>query len=242
MLTIALKAYLAITATLAAEQCYQRLKTMINNKKQNPFILKCNGISFNMKLAPHLLVGGLSGQGKSKFVEYLFKDRKDIKNIYLLNAYKDDFKAVNCNRINDTNDILTLLTEHSEGIQGHSRSDNECRYIIIDEMLELAVREKKIMKEMVRALSCARHSNTFFICIAQQATKEEIPCKNLFNCRVSFSQIEYQSYQNVLGYSPEEKHLNQREYFYRTECKIGRGTVPKFDVSQCGTVPTDYEA
>ena len=164
------------------------LSELFQKDTNNPYTLYCDKVSFNMKVAPHLLVAGLSGQGKSCFVEYLFKDRVDIEDIYLVNAYSGDFKSLNCNRINDTTDILSLLTEASTALQEHPR------YIIVDELLELSIREPKIMKELTKALAVARHYNTFFVCIAQQATKEEIKCKSLFNCRVTFKQVEYSSY------------------------------------------------
>ena len=194
---------------------------IFHREKSDPCVLHCNGVSFNMKVSPHLLVAGLSGQGKSKFVEYLFKDRVDIEDIYLVNAYSGDFKSLNCNRINDTTDILSLLTEASTALQEHPR------YIIVDELLELSIREPKIMKELTKALAVARHYNTFFVCIAQQATKEEIKCKSLFNCRVTFKQVEYSSYQTILGYSPEDKQLSQREFYYLSDSETGRAKVPR---------------
>lgn len=120
-----------------------------------------------MKVAPHLLVAGLSGQGKSKFVEYLFKDRNDLlNNVYLVNAYRSDFKSLKCKRINNTTDIPSLLTE------AYTELQKQPRYIIIDELLELSIREPKLIKELTKALAVSRHFNTFFICIAQQATKD----------------------------------------------------------------------
>ena len=151
----------------------------------------------------------------------LSKSTNNIKDIYLVNAYSSDFKSLNCNRINDTTDILSLLTEASTALQEHPR------YIIVDELLELSIREPKIIKELTKALAVARHYNTFFVCIAQQATKEEIKCKSLFNCRVTFKQVEYSSYQTILGYSPEDKQLSQREFYYLSDSETGRAKVPR---------------
>lgn len=189
--------------------------------KPNPCVLQCDNVSFNMQIAPHLLVAGLSGQGKSCFVEYLFKGREDIKDIYLVNSFKGDFRGLDCKRIDDTQSILSLLTEATTELQEHPR------YIIVDELLELSVREPKIIKELTKALAVARHYNTFFVCIAQQATKEEIKCKSLFNCRVTFKQVEYSSYQTILGYSPEDKQLSQREFYYLSDSETGRAKVPR---------------
>ena len=190
-------------------------------RKLDSYTLECNGVTFNMKVAPHILVAGLSGQGKSFFVEYLFKGRDDLNNVYLVNTYRNDFKSLKCRRINNTTSTLKLLTEASTELQ------RQPRYVIIDELLELSIREPKLIKELTKALAVSRHFNTFFICIAQQATKEEIKCKSLFNCRVTFKQVEYSSYQTILGYSPEDKQLRQREFYYLSDCGIGRAKVPR---------------
>ena len=210
----------ATAISLIANELRKRIK-LPQIQRKSPYILRCKNVTFNMQIAPHLLVAGLSGQGKSMFVEYLFKDRKDIDNIYLVNAYRSDFKSLKCKRINNTIDILSLLTEAYTRLQKHPR------YIIVDELLELSIREPKIIKELTKALAVSRHFNTFFICIAQQATKEEIKCKSLFNCRVTFKQVEYSSYQTILGYSPEDRQLQAREFYYLSDCGIGRAKVPR---------------
>ena len=211
---------------LASKQLLATLSTLdiskiLCRRKLDSYTLECNGVTFNMQIAPHLLVAGLSGQGKSKFVECLFKDRKDLDNVYLVNAYRSDFKSLKCKRINNTTSTLKLLTEASTRLQKHPR------YIIVDELIEISVREPKLIKELTKALAVSRHFNTFFICIAQQATKEEIKCKSLFNCRVTFKQVEFSSYQTILGYSPEDRQLQAREFYYLSDCGIGRAKVPR---------------
>lgn len=217
LIDAALTFYSVTTVGLLAYKAIKNIKPV----KQSPYILSCKNITFDMTVAPHILVAGLSGQGKTKFVEYLFYQRIDIKELYLINAFKEDFKRIKCKRINNTTKILEVLR------MAYTHYTNYPKYIIVDELLELAVREPKIIKELTKALAVARHYNTYFVCIAQQATKEEVKCKSLFNCRVSFKQIEYSSYTTILGYSPEEKALNQREFYYLSDCGIGRGKVPK---------------
>lgn len=221
LIDYALILFSATAISLIANELRKRIK-LPQIQRKSPYILRCKNVTFNMQIAPHLLVAGLSGQGKSCFVEYLFKDREDLlNNVCLVNAYRSDFKSLKCKRINDTTDILSLLTKASMTLQKHPR------YIIVDELLELSIREPKLIKELTKALAVSRHYNTFFICIAQQATKEEIKCKSLFNCRITFKQIEYSSYQTILGYSPEDKQLNQREFYYLSDCGIGRAKVPR---------------
>ena len=220
LIDYALILFSATAISLIANELKKRIK-LPQIQRKSPYILRCKNVTFNMQIAPHLLVAGLSGQGKSMFVEYLFKDRKDIDNVYLVNAYRSDFKSLKCKRINSTTNTLKLLTEVYTELQKHPR------YIIVDELLELSIREPKIIKELTKALAVSRHYNTFFICIAQQATKEEIKCKSLFNCRVTFKQVEYSSYQTILGYSPEDRQLQAREFYYLSDCGIGRAKVPR---------------
>ncbi len=61
----------------------------------------------NMKITPHLLVCGLSGQGKSKCIEYTIKN----KNAILLNAFEEDFRSVKCRRVFGNENILRYLTK-----------------------------------------------------------------------------------------------------------------------------------
>lgn len=220
LIDIALFLFSATAISLIANELRKRIK-LPQIQRKSPYILRCKNVTFNMQIAPHLLVAGLSGQGKSMFVEYLFKDRKDIDNVYLVNAYRSDFKSLKCKRINSTTNTLKLLTE------AYTRLQRYPRYIIVDELLELSIREPKIIKELTKALAVSRHFNTFFICIAQQATKEEIKCKSLFNCRVTFKQVEFSSYQTILGYSPEDRQLQAREFYYLSDCGIGRAKVPR---------------
>ena len=220
LIDIALFLFSATAISLIANELKKYIK-IPKIQRRSPYILRCKNVTFNMQIAPHLLVAGLSGQGKSMFVEYLFKDRKDIDNVYLVNAYRSDFKSLKCKRINSTTNTLKLLTEVYTELQKHPR------YIIVDELLELSIREPKVIKELTKALAVSRHYNTFFICIAQQATKEEIKCKSLFNCRVTFKQVEFSSYQTILGYSPEDRQLQAREFYYLSDCGIGRAKVPR---------------
>lgn len=221
LIDLALFLYSAIAVALAVNELKKHIK-LPKLQRKSPYILRCKNVTFNMQIAPHLLVAGLSGQGKSCFVEYLFKDREDLlNNVYLVNAYRSDFKSLKCKRINNTKGILTLLTDSARLLQKHPR------YIIIDELMEISIREPKLIKELTKALAVSRHYNTFFICIAQQATKEEIKCKSLFNCRVTFKQVEYSSYQTILGFSPEDRQLQAREFYYLSDCGIGRAKVPR---------------
>ena len=187
-------------------------------KIKSPYILYCGKIPFSMKLTPHILVSGLSGQGKSKFVESILMNREDIK-VTLLNVFRDDMRGIKGRRINSLNEIKsyleTLLNKPSDIPE----------YIVIDELLALSIADKSIIKQLTKILAVARHYNKFLICVSQSATKEEVGSKSLFNARVCFRMVDQSSYQTILGYSPENKQLKVREFYYLTN-EQGLGKVP----------------
>ena len=185
---------------------------------KDPYILRCGRVAFDMRLTSHILVSGLSGQGKTKFVESLLIGRDDI-DIVLLNVFKDDMRKVKARRINTLEDIKNFL----ESVLKPNRTIP--LYIVIDELLALSIQDKTIGKTITRLLAVARHYNVFLICISQSATKEEVGSKMLFNTRICFKQVESSQYQTVLGYTPEDKKLQQREYYY-ISTETGKGKVP----------------
>lgn len=191
---------------------------IVINPPKDPYILRCGKIAFDMRLAPHILVAGLSGQGKTKFVESLLTNRNNI-DIVLLNVLKEDMRGIKAKRINRLEDIKNFL----ESVLEQNRA--KPLYIIIDELLALSIQDKTISKTITKLLAVARHFNVFLICISQSATKEEIGSKMLFNSRVCFKQVESSQYQVVLGYTPENKQLNQREFYY-ISTETGKGKVP----------------
>ncbi|MBU3134611.1 hypothetical protein KPL40_19605 [Clostridium gasigenes] len=170
------------------------------NNKGNPIIA-------NMKKTPHIGVVGLSNSGKSKCVEIALQNLKDV-NIVLLNAFSEDFKYIKCLRIVAENEILIYL-----------KNLLECKiykdkplYIVIDE-LNILSNNKEINKIIGELLKVARHYNIYLICLAQDMLKETVKFKNLFNTRICFKAIEESSYRAFLGYSVEEKELEQREFY-----------------------------
>lgn len=187
---------------------------------KSPYILKSGNNYFDMRLTPHIIISGLSGQGKTKFCESLFINRSDI-DIVMLNCFPDDFTNVNGIRINNLKDIKDFLDHILE--EGKRK---KVMYIIIDELMSLAIRDKKIIDSIKRLLCVARHYNIFIVAISQSCNKEEVGSKNLFNCRVCFRQVEYSQYNVCLGYSPEDKELKQREYYYLNSKGVGKSKAP----------------
>ena len=203
---------------------YEVLRVGVSNlllfQPQSPYILRSGNNYFDMRLTPHLIISGLSGQGKTKFCESLFINRSDI-DIVMLNCFPDDFTHINGKRINDLKDIKDFLDHILE--EGKRRRP---LYIIIDELMSLAIRDKKIIDSIKRLLCVARHYNIFIVGISQSCNKEEVGSKNLFNSRVCFRQVEYSQYNVCLGYSPDNKDLKQREYYYLNSRGVGKSKCP----------------
>lgn len=155
---------------------------------------------------PHLLISGLSNQGKSKMIYYMLKNLGDMANILVLNGFKEDYKGF-------------TLVQGTKAIQRRIEAilkDKEIRikplYLILEEMQSIS-KDKKLQEQLKELLSMGRHYNIFVIGIIQNATKENCSFKDLFNCRCSFRQIDSSSYQVCLGTSVE-KGLEQREFYF----------------------------
>ena len=164
-------------------------------------VIKKKSIFVDMRVCPHLLVCGLSGSGKTKCVEYAIKDKR----VVILNAFKDDFKSVNCPKINGENNIINVLMNCCKQYQ------KTPLYIVIDELLVLC-NNKKINKCILDILAIARHYNVYLIGIAQRGLSVDMSFKNLFNARICFRQVEETSYRAILGYSIDNPNLQKREF------------------------------
>ena len=155
---------------------------------------------------PHLLISGLSNQGKSKMIYYMLKNLGDRANILVLNGFKEDYRGF-------------TLVQGTKAIQRRIEAilkDKEIRikplYLVLEEMQSIS-KDKKLQEQLKELLSMGRHYNIYCIGIIQNATKENCSFKDLFNCRCSFRQIDSSSYQVCLGTSVE-KSLEQREFYF----------------------------
>ena len=155
---------------------------------------------------PHLLISGLSNQGKSKMIYYMLKNLGDRANILVLNGFKEDYRGF-------------TLVQGTKAIQRRIEAilkDKEIRikplYLVLEEMQSIS-KDKKLQEQLKELLSMGRHYNIYCIGIIQNATKENCSFKDLFNCRCSFRQIDSSSYQVCLGTSVE-KGLEQREFYF----------------------------
>ena len=178
----------------------------------DPFSYEMTPIIADMYKNPHMLVSGLSQQGKTSMVEYAIRGRQSI----ILNAMPDNFQSIEpIERITEYDEMIYILGELIK-----SRKLKEPLYVVIDEMLQLVIDGKKQVTELItKLLAKAAHNNIFVIGITQSAEKEVVKCKHLFNTRVCFRVVDDSSYKVVLGYSPDEQILLPRHFYYVTDRK-----------------------
>ncbi len=162
-----------------------------------------------------MLVAGLKGQGKTRFVEGLLQN---LPNVILMNCFEDDFTTIDAPRITDEEEILQFLQRLIK-----EKPKKEC-VIVIDELLMLCD-NKEINKAIRKVLAICRHFEWIIIGITQRAEKTELPFKNLFLYRICFKMIEESAYRTVLGFSRDaviDRPLYKREFIYATE-SVGIG-------------------
>ena len=174
-------------------------------------------ITVNMRETPHLLITGLSGQGKTYMAKTIIKNLEGLADVILINAFKSDFKDFKGRLILEEYNIILNFKNFLES----KIERNKPLYIIIDELLTLT-RNKEINKILMDLLAVARHYNIFIIGIAQEGTKENLKFKNLFNARVCFKMIEDSSYKTVLGCSVQDQLNKQEFYLYSDGLYKGR--------------------
>lgn len=160
-------------------------------------------IIVSMKETPHLLVCGLSGQGKSALVEYSVRNKLDVT---ILNSFEEDFKTCNCKKVSELGEI----EEYLKMLVNEKKKYLVPKFIVIDELVALSI-NKTISKYMIQLLAIGRHYNIYLIGIAQRGLKTELPYKDLFNSRLTFRQVESSSYRAILGGIKEDTNLNLKK-------------------------------
>ena len=181
---------------------------------------KDGDIVIDMKIVPHLMIAGLSGNGKTKCAELMLHDKL---NVLLINCYQEDFLAIkNTKRINNIEEIEGAL----KSILDENKYYNIPLYICIDEILMLC-RNKKINDLIMQLLAVGRHLNVFVISIVQIATKNNLPFKDLHNARITFKQLEPSAYRVVIPAIPEDINtdLKQREFICYYQDGIANGVT-----------------
>lgn len=173
----------------------------------------------DMKKVPHCLISGLAGQGKSRMVNYLLNNLKDVSDIMVLNGFEDDY--IGFDLIYGDNEIAQYLKQLLDDKLKRKRP----LYVVIEEMQGLNSNTSitKLCKEL---LSYGRHYNIYVIGIIQIATKENCKFKDLFNTRVTFKQMDSSAYSVCLGIHVD-KDLKHREFYLYAEEGLKKGITFK---------------
>lgn len=172
----------------------------------------------DMLTTPHILISGLSGQGKTGLTRTIICNLQDCDKV-LINGFKDDYRGIKIRHINKLEDIKSYIQGLLDDIE-EGKSRKIPLYVILEELGK--VKDKELTANITKLLQYGRHNNIYVIGIIQIATKEELKFKSYFNTRVSFKQLDSSSYQVALGASVD-KDLDKREFYLMSEgLKRGR--------------------
>lgn len=166
----------------------------------------------DMLETPHLLLTGLSGNGKTGMIRVAIKNliESNSADIMLLNGFMDDYKGFKINHIINHDSIKEYIEELLERIEEGIKRDKPL-YVVFEELGK--IKDKELINLTTKLLQYGRHNKIYLIGIIQTATKEELKFKSLFNARCTFKQLEESSYRVVLGCSIEEKLKKKRILF-----------------------------
>lgn len=191
------------------------------------FDYKGTPVIANMLECPHLLLTGLSGQGKTGMLRVAIKNILDNDNadIVLLNGFEEDYKGFNIKQIINQEEIKSFIEDELQGIED-GKKKNKPLYVVFEELGK--IKDKKLIELTTKLLQYGRHNNIYLIGVIQTATKEELKFKSLFNSRCTFKQLEESSYRVVLGCSIDDK-LQKREFYLYTN-NLYRGKTYNYSV------------
>lgn len=158
-------------------------------------------IFVNMNTNAHLLISGLSGNGKSCCVRAMIEQLEHVgADVIIINGYKEDYP-------NHKGRFITNAKEFIASLYDNLQYHNTPLYLVLEEMQTFDNKTSELLKKL---LSIGRHYNMFIIGVIQEATKENCKFKSLFNARCTFKQVDSSSIQVVLGCSID-KALNKQE-------------------------------
>lgn len=179
----------------------------------------------DMKIMPHLLVSGLSGQGKTGLLRTVIANLGTSADIYLCNAFEDDFMGFkNLTFIKGIKEILFFLKEFKKN---NFYYQEKPRYIILEELMTLT--DKKVQDLIKEFLCVARHYNVYIIGVIQVSRAEDFKAKTFFNSRVTFKQEDKSSYGVAIGTTKDLEQLSRREFYFKGQDGIVKGRTFTLD-------------
>lgn len=199
----------------AAKELNFEKHELINTQLLLGYDSRAKPITANMIKCPHLLITGLSGQGKTGLLKCIINNLYNA-DVVLCNGFTDDFEGYKIAKLLGEKNMLNYL----KCILEKPYKREKPFYIIIE---ELATIKDKELNNVIKELLCiARHYNIFIIGIIQIATKEELKFKSYFNSRCSFKQLDESSYRVALGCTVDGELSNREFYFYSDNLYKGR--------------------
>lgn len=162
-------------------------------------------ITINMLRTPHVLITGLSGQGKSRCLKVMLLNLQDKVDIVLCNCFAEDYSKVKARKIYGEVNILNYINLLLENIKKREKP----LYIVFEELG--TIKNKSLIAKIQELLCIARHYNIYVIGVIQIATKEELKFKSYFNARLTFRQLDDAAYRVVLNTSID-KNLSVRQF------------------------------
>ena len=162
-------------------------------------------ITINMLCTPHVLITGLSGQGKSRCLKVMLLNLQDKADIVLCNCFAEDYSKVKARKIYGEVNILNYINLLLENIKKREKP----LYIVFEELG--TIKNKSLVAKIQELLCIARHYNIYVIGVIQIATKEELKFKSYFNARLTFRQLDDAAYRVVLNTSID-KNLSVRQF------------------------------
>lgn len=160
--------------------------------------INCEPLIADMKKTPHVLIAGLSGQGKSWCMKQMIKNLSGA-NYVIVNGFVEDFE--------DTI-IGKNIYEYFKALVGNLVVQEKPLYIFIDELMTL---EKPALDLIEKILCVGRHYNIFVVGSIQRPSKKSLDIKDLFNVGVSFKQRDDSNYR-LLFNSGIDVTLRPREF------------------------------
>ena len=165
----------------------------------------------DMKQTPHLLITGLSGQGKTGLLRGIIKSITNA-DVVLCNGFADDFKDFDIQHLLGEENISDFI----QNLLDSKEVQKKPLYIILEELG--TIQDKKLLKYIQELLMIGRHYNIYLIGIIQVSKSEDVKFKTFFNARLTFRQVDDSSYRVVLGASPKDENiLGKREFYLLTD-------------------------
>lgn len=201
-------------------------KLIYNNSTNIPL---SNNLSWNIAKQPHLLLAGVTGGGKTTFINYLIIEMMKMKaDVYicdpkrsdlasLKNILGSDYVASDGNNIAKLTRIVKEIMEHrfieykentSNFVYGHSFVDYKLKpvFIIFDELgAYRASADKKVFNETMAYLSeiilKGREMGVFCVLSTQQPNAQNIPTelRDNLSVRLALGNMSSEAYRMVFG-------------------------------------------